>query len=300
MKRQSIEDYQRERRQREVEATLPVARTSPGDEDRKQRVLAHGLECMRRIKGDQTWEDWMGIGEAMMVITEEAMAEVGVAVWDGNNKRLTKAFMSRWEEYEQRGTNDPRQKPLSRQERWALREVMTNPEIGGWRATLDGVNRRKLNHPNKVIERWRRATQVSDKEPKKPSPSMSQALKERGKVIEEQEARIKELEEERPSRLTLDDIVSALVGMWQDQPPGTLKVSARQFSKHLNERLTATWQQRRADGIPTEPEQEPKRKKGKAKRQSKDVLKQPEDESKDVFKQAQDDINAALGDLMKR
>ena len=56
------------------------------------------------------------------------------------------------------------QKPLSKQERCALREVMCNPETSAWRDTLDGMNRRKLNHPNKVIERWRRATQTSDTE----------------------------------------------------------------------------------------------------------------------------------------
>jgi hypothetical protein len=240
MKRQSIEEYQRERRERQREiaaATLPVTRTSPGDEDRKQRALAHGLECMRRIKGDQTWEDWLGIGEAMMVITEEAMAEVGVAVWDGNNKRLTKEFMSRWEEYERRGTNDPRQKPLSKQERWAVREVMTNPEIGAWRASLDGTNRRKLNHPNKVIESWKRNTQTSDREPKKPSPSMSQALKERGKVIAEQEARIKELEEEAEAKVaapqTLDELFAAVVALLQGEPLDTIKSSLRRLHEMM-------------------------------------------------------------------
>jgi hypothetical protein len=99
----------------------------------------------------------MGIGAAMMVITEEAMAEVGATVWDKNNRRLVREFTQRWDEYEasavEAGSNE---KPLSKQERWALREVMTNPEIGAWRARLDGTNRRKLNHPNKVIERWRR------------------------------------------------------------------------------------------------------------------------------------------------
>jgi hypothetical protein len=279
MKRQSIEDYQREqreRRQREVAAVepiLPVAQTSPGDEDRKQRVLARGLECMRRIKGDQTWEDWLGIGEAMMVITEEAMAEVAVAVWDGNNKRLTREFMSRWEEYERRGTNDPRQKPLSKQERWALREVMTTPDIGAWRATLDGVNRRKLNHPNKVIERWRRATQVSDKEPKKPSPSMSQALKERGKVIEEQEARIKELAEELegtrggPPTLTetLDALLECLGG---DASEGDVRFILESIAEVYNLSITVTGE----ESEPSKPGRkkrdkknaEPKRKRKKA------------------------------------
>jgi hypothetical protein len=269
MKRQSIEEYQRERRERQREiaaATLPVTRTSPGDEDRKQRALAHGLECMRRIKGDQTWEDWLGIGEAMMVITEEAMAEVGVAAWDGNNKRLTKEFMSRWEEYERRGTNDPRQKPLSKQERWALREVMTNPDIGAWRSSLDGTNRRKLNHPNKVIESWKRNTQTSDREPKKPSPSMSQALKERGKVIAEQEARIKELEEEAEGKVaapqTVDQLWAAIIKLLQDEPAKALKSTITRLSAELS----TAWNERRRAGVPAREEKLPKQKKGKGKR----------------------------------
>ena len=148
MKRRSLEDYQRDRRD---------ARTTPGDEERKQNVLNHGRECLRRVKGDTTWEDWMGIGAALMVITEEAMKTVGVTAWNKDNKHLIREFNERWDEYEasalEQGSN---QKPLSKQERWALREVMTNPEIGAWRSGLDGTNRRKLNHPNKVIERWRR------------------------------------------------------------------------------------------------------------------------------------------------
>jgi len=212
MKRRSLEDYQRDRRD---------ARTTPGDEERKQNVLNHGRECLRRVKGDTTWEDWMGIGAALMVITEEAMKTVGVTAWNKDNKHLIREFNERWDEYEasalEQGSN---QKPLSKQERWALREVMTNPEIGAWRSGLDGTNRRKLNHPNKVIERWRRATQTSDKEPKKPSPSLSQALKDRDKVIAELEARNTELGEEltavretAPQPRTLLDSLTEVVGL---------------------------------------------------------------------------------------
>ena len=266
--RRTIEDFQRDMAQRRTA-------TTPGDAERKARIREHGRACLRRIKGDMTWEDWLGIGAAMMDITEEALAEVGVAVWDGNNKRLTKEFVRRWEEYEasaaEPGSN---QKPLTRQERWALREVMTNPDIGGWRTTLDGFKRRKLNHPNKVIERWRRATQTSDREPKKPSPSMSQALKERGKVIEEQEARIKELEEELEGKhdVASDKLVCGFCGHGPEQviafvanPKktwGICDVCVESASKQL---------------------QKARR---KAKRQS-----------KDVFKQAEDDLNAALGSL---
>ena len=223
--RRTIEDFRRD---------IAERRSTPGDEERKQNVLNHGRECLRRVKGDTTWEDWMGIGAALMVITEEAMETVGVTAWNKDNKHLIREFNERWDEYEasalEQGSN---QKPLSKQERWALREVMTNPEIGAWRSGLDGTNRRKLNHPNKVIERWRRATQTSDKEPRKPSPSLSQALKDRDKVIAELEARnteleeelaaaperIAELEEERksgPAPLTVEQHIAALVTLLND------------------------------------------------------------------------------------
>ena len=223
--RRTIEDFRRD---------IAERRSTPGDEERKQNVLNHGRECLRRVKGDTTWEDWMGIGAALMVITEEAMKTVGVTAWNKDNKHLIREFNERWDEYEasalEQGSN---QKPLSKQERWALREVMTNPEIGAWRSGLDGTNRRKLNHPNKVIERWRRATQTSDKEPRKPSPSLSQALKDRDKVIAELEARnteleeelaaaperIAELEEERksgPAPLTVEQHIAALITLLAD------------------------------------------------------------------------------------
>jgi hypothetical protein len=215
MKRRSLEDYQHDRRERE-------ARTTPGDEERKERVLNHGRDCLRRVKGDVTWEDWLGVGAALMVITEEAMAEVGATVWDANNRRLVREFNQRWDEYEASVIGQSNQKPLSKQERWALREVMTNPNIGAWRATLDGTNRRKINHPNKVIESWRRATQTSDKDPKKPTPSLSAALKERDKVIAELEARNQELTEESAGRsgdgISLDEAIEAVVRLSADMP----------------------------------------------------------------------------------
>ena len=147
----TIEDFQRDMKER---------RTTPGDEERKQRILDHGLECLRRLHGDQTWEDWQGAGAAMMIVTEEAMAAVGTSRWDKDNKRLVREFNRRWEEYEARLRSN--YKPLSKQERWALREVMTNPEIGVWRGLLDGPQKRKLNHPNAVVNRWKSDTQTRE------------------------------------------------------------------------------------------------------------------------------------------
>ena len=48
--RRTIEDFQRDMSQRHT--------STPGDEERKQRILDNGLGCLRRLHGDQTWEDW--------------------------------------------------------------------------------------------------------------------------------------------------------------------------------------------------------------------------------------------------
>jgi hypothetical protein len=166
--RPTIEDFQRDMRERRT--------STPGDEERKQRILDNGLECLRRLHGDQTWEDWMGAGAAMMIVTEEAMAAVGASRWDKDNKRLVREFNRRWEEYEARLRSN--YKPLTKQERWALREVMTNPEIGSWRVRLDGPEKRKLNHPNAVVNRWKASTRTHEpRQMRQPSPALRPVTK---------------------------------------------------------------------------------------------------------------------------
>jgi hypothetical protein len=173
--------------------------TTPGDEERKQRILANGLDCLRRLHGDQTWEDWMGTGEAMMVITENALAAVGATAWDKDNKKLVKEFNRRWDEYEAgAGSN---QKLLSKQERASLRFVMTNPEVGAFRAGLMGPDKRRLNHPNAVINRWRfslrarvtRTTPSSPKREMKVEPDIDRNTL--AKELAQAKARIAELEQ---------------------------------------------------------------------------------------------------------
>jgi hypothetical protein len=130
--------------------------TGRADESRKDAIKERGLVALRFIHSDQTWERWMDIGEAMLVITEEAQAVVGAKSWDKDNKPLVKVFNRRWEDYEQRATNKPGHKPLSKQERTMLRFVMAHPEIAAWRAIQVGPRKRKLNHPNAVVNAWKR------------------------------------------------------------------------------------------------------------------------------------------------
>jgi hypothetical protein len=152
------------------------AHGTPGDEERKQRILANGLECLRRLHSDQSWEDWIGTGEAMLIVTENTLAALGFAQWDKDNKPLVKEFNRRWDEYERSAGANYQYQPLSKQERWALREVMTNAEISTWRAALPGPDKRRLNHPNAVINRWKASkrerrppTPLTPREPAKPA-----------------------------------------------------------------------------------------------------------------------------------
>ena len=121
---------------------LPPSANTPDNTERVQRIKANGLACLGRIHGDVTWDDWMGVGAAMMIVTEEALVVVGALKWDSNNKYAVTEFNARWDLYEaSAGSNH---KPLSKQEKCALREIMSNPEISAWRGTLTGPLTAKL------------------------------------------------------------------------------------------------------------------------------------------------------------
>jgi hypothetical protein len=157
--RRTLEDYERVKKAKQ-------AHTTPGDVERKRRVLASGLDSLRRLHGDQTWEDWMCVGEALLVVTDDTLAALKLAAWNPGDKQLATAFEKTWTIYEREAGDN--HKPLTKQERRALREVMTNPEITAWRVGIDAKRKRRLNHPNAVINSWRTAT--------KPKPPKTAAL----------------------------------------------------------------------------------------------------------------------------
>jgi hypothetical protein len=125
----------------------------------------------------------------------------GLEKWDGNNKKLTREFVGRFEGWEPTTSNEADFKPISKQERWALRELMTDPKYHTWYMgpEMTGPERRKLNHPNKIIETWKRKHPDPSKLKKvrKLSPALSPALQER-------DERIKELTEELEGALSTD------------------------------------------------------------------------------------------------
>ena len=170
--------------------------TTPGDAERKERIDANAREALRRLKSGQTYEDWRAVGQQMMVITEEVMNELALDEWDKDNKQLTREFTRRFEGWEASVSNA---KPISKQERWALRELMTDPKYHAFYTTeLPGPEQRKTNHPNKIIEKYNRKYPDPNKPKKerKPSDLLSPALTAKNNEIEQLKHRNTELEED--------------------------------------------------------------------------------------------------------
>jgi hypothetical protein len=159
-------------------------RTTPGDVERKQKIATAAAQALRELKNDTlTYEKWRQVGEQLLVITEETLADLGLDAWDKDNKKLAREFTQRFEGWERSVSNA---KPITRQERWALRELMTEPNYHTWYTTdLTGPERRRLNHPNKIIESYKR----KHPDPNKPkagrqiSNLLSPALTEKNKQI---------------------------------------------------------------------------------------------------------------------
>lgn len=189
MKRRDADDFRRD-----MEAKQ---RSTPGDTERKERIAANASECLRRLKGNQTYEDWRGVGAQMMVITEEVLNDLALDAWNKDDKQLVREFARRFEGWEASVSNA---KPISKQERWALRQLMTDPKYHTFYMTeLLGPEQRKTNHPNKIIEKYNRKypdPNKPKKPPREPSPALSPALASRDKRIAELEARVTEQDEE--------------------------------------------------------------------------------------------------------
>jgi hypothetical protein len=124
---------------------------TPADQRHKQAILDAGIVALRRIKGDSTWNDWMAVGEAYLEISNEAQRLAGTSQPMGPSYK--KIFSERWAAFERQASNE---RPITKQERWALRVVMENrAEIEAWRMQLKDHERRRANYPGAVITKWK-------------------------------------------------------------------------------------------------------------------------------------------------
>ncbi len=124
------------------------------------RVDDLAREALRRLKNNHTYEDWRSVGKKLILITEAVMRELQLTEWDPNDRKLVREVSKRFEDWENSVSNA---KPLTKQERWALRELMTNSDINTYYMTLTGPERRRLNHPNGIVNRWKKGHPNADK-----------------------------------------------------------------------------------------------------------------------------------------
>jgi hypothetical protein len=232
--RRDADDFVRDMKAKQQHST-------PGDLERKERIDANAREALRRLKSGQTYEDWRAVGQKMMVITEEVMNELALNEWDPDNKQLTREFTRRFEGWEASVSNA---KPISKQERWALRELMTDPKYHTFYTTeLVGPEQRKTNHPNKIIEKYKRKHPDPNKpnrERKKPSDVLSPALAEKKERIKELEEELAAAREGQPPPMSLKQTRSAyssLIVQFYGADQEALKAEIEQLSTAVSNLL---------------------------------------------------------------
>ena len=120
-------------------------------EDERDRVSRLGSEAWKRLKKCKDYNDWVKVGEAILVGREWAMNQ------SQTNKPEGKAYNMAFGEWLQRYKLDD----MDKGDRSRLFQVMDAlPQIEEWRRTLTLTERLKLNHPNAVLRKFKAAFEV--------------------------------------------------------------------------------------------------------------------------------------------
>ena len=108
-------------------------------EDERDRVSRLGSEAWKRLKKCKDYNDWVKVGEAILVGREWAMNQ------SQTNKPEGKAYNMAFGEWLQRYKLDD----MDKGDRSRLFHMMDAlPQIENWRRTITLAERLKLNHPN--------------------------------------------------------------------------------------------------------------------------------------------------------
>lgn len=187
-----------------------------------------------RIKRAQAraWGDWMVIGEGLMEGRNWAMDQAGT------NRPEGKGYVMAYGEWLRRYRVDD----MDKSDRAKILQIMEErAAVEEWRATLTDTERRNLNNPTVVWRRWTAATRV--RKPKAVAYSAATEMSRARRTVEEQEARIKELQEEiedvRENALgsaTADQLVDALLDLVRNQPTEELHQSLSRLAAGLKEK----------------------------------------------------------------
>jgi hypothetical protein len=160
----SIEDFQRKRREKDLQRREESEYTR-GQQDDRNTHIKRGQEAWLRHKEDATWNDWMAIGQALSIGREDAMAAAGT------NAPVGSRYNVEFGNWLVRHKFDD----IDKGDRSRLFDIMANlPAIEEWRHGLPQNQRLKFNHPSTVLRRWKAATVV--KVPKEPKPTLKDSV----------------------------------------------------------------------------------------------------------------------------
>ena len=178
------------------------------NESERDKVLRIGRDSLKMLDKDQNWSWWMDVGEAILLLREEAMAEAVTNRPEGGAYDRIFGEKLRDEKLD-----------FDKGDRSRLFSVMDNrAAIEEWRATLTTSERRKLNHPSTVWRKWKAATTIPEDREKAPSKS-EKLLEVNLELVDEVDrlkAHIADLEASREERLAAAETTNKR-GQKQDQ-----------------------------------------------------------------------------------
>jgi hypothetical protein len=104
-----------------------------------------------RLKQNQTWQDWLLIGEAHLIGRTEAMRKAGT------NQPTGRSYNAAFS----RGLKATNFDGIDKGDRARLFEVMKHKhEIEQWRGTLPTSQQLSLNYPPTVLRKWKASTRI--------------------------------------------------------------------------------------------------------------------------------------------
>jgi hypothetical protein len=118
-----------------------------------QQTIQAGQAAWQRLNDCQTWNDWLLVGEALLVGRSEAMTAARTNKPEG---RRYNEEMAAW----LKATNFTN---IDKGTRSRLLDCIEHrAEIEKWRATLTTTERLKINHPTSILRHWQRKTIIPD------------------------------------------------------------------------------------------------------------------------------------------
>jgi hypothetical protein len=125
------------------------------------QCIRAGQEAWKRLSSGESWNDWLLVGEALLIGRTDAMQTAHTNVPAG--RRYNEDYSSWLKATKFDG--------IDKAVRSRLFECLKHRDaIERWRATLTTSQRLKLNHPQAVLRRWQKTLIKPTDTPIKPSP----------------------------------------------------------------------------------------------------------------------------------